>query len=406
MSTRLLALAGCVAALGAFAPPLAAQDEVFDDPAALEAEAVPEVDGQSLLFLEADTRVGGRFWAGFSSQWDTDSSGRDFTNDVGADFTLDSRPSQDFRVFSKVRVQAPFDDAQVRELFADFTAGPALFRVGKQSIKAGVGPFFSPADALSLEAVDPEDPDAERTGPTAAKARFAWGTTNLSVAAITEVAARPDDVGAWAQVEAVWGASEVAVSGFSRQHQGWRAATTVTGSWWGASLFGEAALIGHSPKTFVEGAEDQAYRLEQRDLVVSWTAGWRTTFDEMGLTWTLQYYANGLGTDDSPELARALARRGVVSVDDLKDWGRHQAASSVFFDNVASTGLDAGLVWTANLGDASGRLAPRVSWSAPGDPVTIVVVVPWNYGAPGSEFAPGGESWALGVEITLGNGLF
>lgn len=406
MSPRFLVLLTVLGGtIGAFVAPLAAQDEMFDDPGALETEAVPEVEGQSQRFLETDTRVGGRFWAGFSSEWDSGPQ-REFTNDLGADFTLDSRPSHDYRVFSKVRLEAPFDTAQVRELFADFTAGPAFFRVGKQSIKAGVGPFFSPADALSLEAVDPEDPDAERTGPIAAKARLAWGTTNLSVAAITEGATRPDDVGAWVQAEAVWGTTEVSLSGFLRRHQGWRVASTVTTPLGGVNLFAEAAVIGDNSKSFVQPAPGQGYDLDQLDLVASWTAGWRTTFDEVGLTWTVQYYFNGLGTDDSPEFARTLARQGVLSADDLKDWGRHQAATSVFMDNIASTGLDAGLVWTANLGDASGRVSPRLSWTAPGEPVTVAFDIPWLYGPEGSEYAPEGSSWALGLEISLGDGKF
>lgn len=400
MTPRVLAL---VVGLG-FSGSLAAQEEVFDDPSALEADAAPEVNGQDLRFLEAQTRVGGRFWAGFSSQWDTESD-REFTNDLGADFTLDSRPSADFRVFSKVRVEAPFEDAQVRELFADFTWGPTLLRVGKQSIKAGVGPFFSPADALSLEAVDPEDPDAERTGPTSAKARWSWDTTNLTAAVVSEGAQTPDDLGAWAQVEAVWGPWEGAVSGFFRQDQGWRAATTVSGALWGASLFAEAVVIGDSPKAFVTGT-GSTYEVDERPLVVSWTGGWKATLDEVHLTWTAQYYFNGLGTDDSPELARWLVRRGTLAADDLDDWGRHQAASSVFFDNLGATGLDAGLVWTANLGDTSGRLTPRISWTAPGDPVTVEVRVPWTYGAEGSEFAPEGDTWALAFEVRLGNGSF
>lgn len=389
-----------------------AQDSLFDDPAALETEAAPEVAGQGARFLESDTRVGGRFWSSFQSSWVSPQGPTwegELVTDLGADLTLDARPSQDVRVFGKARVTYPFDQSQVRELFTDFTWGSAvLVRVGKQSMKAGVGTFFSPADSLSLEAVDPQDPNADRVGPTAIKARASWGTTNLTAVLVTEGAHAPDQVGGWTQVEAVWDVWEAGLAGFYRESEGWRGSTTLTGSWAGVQLFNEVVVIGDAPKTFAKpvAGVPGGYVLEHRPLVVSWTSGFRATYEELNLTWTAQLYENGLGSDESPTLARTLVRQKVLAAEDLADWGRHQAASSVSLGDVADTGVDLGVLWTANLADGSGRLRPRLSWSAPGDPVTLEVALPWFYGSQGADLAPDGSRWGLSLTIQLGNGLF
>ena len=67
------------------------------------------------------------------------------------------------------------------ELFADFDVDNRVFvRAGKQTVNWGVGTFFSPANLINLDEIDPEDPHCrtlrtgQRQGATAYRYRQSY----------------------------------------------------------------------------------------------------------------------------------------------------------------------------------------------------------------------------------------
>lgn len=396
---------------------LEAQEELFDDPDALEATApTPVVDSQQNRFLEAGTKLGGRFWATLTSSWLTEPGERlpegSLTTDLGADLSFDARPSQDYRVFGKVRGTAPFDDPEVRELFADVQLTPGLgVRIGKQNLKSGVGYFFSPADSLSLASLNPNDPEAEREGPVALKAGMALGTTNFTTVVLIQEADHPEDVGGYGQIEGVWGDWEWGAGTFVQRDRAPKVMATLTGSLGSVQSFSELTVSRGSDRHFVAEASGGSPGLrvyqDRSSLFLSWTTGVKVSEDEHNLSLTVQVYYNGEGYDDDELLGPAgqMARQGLLLPSDLAFWGRYQGALKATAQDLGGSGVSVSVQGLSAAYPASGTITPGVSYSWE-DHAEVLLTAPWAWGEAGSEYAPEGRRWGVSVEVKLGAGSF
>lgn len=415
-------------------PFLRAEEEEFDFEVS-EADAPSPPAAVSLG--SRGTEIGGTFRFRTSSAWDADGAwgaweAADmedaFALDLGANAFLDARPSDVFRVFAKIDVSWPFtengtrgfDDVfRVRELFSDFQYGDSLFfRAGKQNLGWGVGRFFSPADILNVEEVDPEDPDAEREGPVALKAQAPMGPHNISLYAVFDDALAVEDTALASRVELLLGDVEIGLGGFWQRERSPMGVLTGTTNLGDFHLFAEGTLSWGSARTFVvedaAAASGIATASYAEGLFPSATAGLTWNHDDpedlFSLSLSAQYLYNGWGhTDDL--LARnsaavlALAVRGQLAVSDLVGACGHYAAAGFTWRGMLGTDLKPSLLWIGNLSDGSGRLAAAMGWE-PADEWGLSVKAGWRYGPEGAEYAPRGEGFSFTVTASMGEGGF
>jgi hypothetical protein len=184
---------------------------------------------------------------------------------LSASLFFDARPTDTTRFYGSAKSAWPFEDTidgvavpdiQIFELFSDFNWDDRVFfRFGKQTITWGVGYFFSPADVLNIQAIDPENPTAQREGPVSIRAHYPipGSQNNLwAYAVFDDPDMKPEDTALAAKAEFVLGPWELGVGGWYRYDRPLRGMLTASGSIGQVSLFGEASLSLGSERKWVE----------------------------------------------------------------------------------------------------------------------------------------------------------
>ena len=368
----------------------------------------------------ASVRVGGKFapylqanwlykdpWGGDLSLGDPDY--KSLVPSLPLLMFIDARPKEDFRVYFSVKANWPFASTttstassatglsssssgyvKVFELFSDFNLNDAVFfRFGKQSVKWGVGYFFSPADLISLASIDVTDPTAQREGPIALRvnAPIPGRQDNVWAYAIvpSEIAPsslKPEDIGFAGKYELVVGGWEIGAGGIYQKSIDPRLMLTASGSIYTVGLFGEAVTA------IDPDADDASDRVR-----FSGTAGFNYTNSDLYLTLVGQYYFNGESKVESRTQYAALS---------LSD-------SHVFSDKVT-----AGILVVSNVSDLSFMVQPTISWvcldytTLSFSPVfTFATDELWGKGKTAEYVAlTGGPAMTLSVKIVLGSGNF
>ncbi len=372
---------------------------------------------------------GGRFDSSFSSDWSWLEGGlflepeaTAFNTRLGADLFFDARPDESFRVFGKIKaaydpVKAPEDwDLSIFELFSDFNIKDRIFfRVGKQTIRWGVGYFFSPADVFSLVLIDPEDPGAEREGPVSLKGQLPFGVHNLYLYLLAppiseDEIPQADEIAVAPKLELVLWNYELGLGGFYQKDRSPRAMLTLTGPIWDIDFFGEAVLSYGSERTFVrdDPLPYKTYRKED-ELFFSGTAGLSYMNPDWHLSLFGQYFYNGEGYQDSSLLATAglAVTSGDLSPANLIYFGRHYLSLSLGWSDIGESGVGLSVLWLANLSDSSGYLLSGISWQL-FDFINLSTSLRLNYGDQdsGAEYAPMGPGLAWSIGLNLGSGRF
>lgn len=343
--------------------------------------------------------------------------------DLKTTLLLDARPEEDYRVFLKANLASPFSgpqDVTLREIFADFNLSRTLFvRAGKQTVNWGVGYFFSPANLISLQAKDPEDPTKELLGPLAVKANLPLGPNNYYLYTVLEDLTTRKTAGLAPRGEWVLGDSEVTLSGYYRPSEPWGAAGTWSGRWGDVNLFGEGVLRGQVEKVFVVTDPQSPLGLSTEtrkdSLFFQGTLGFTWSWTEEAGVWGLnaagQYYFNGLGYADPRDIfdrtqgLMALLGSGKVPQGDLAERSQHYGAFSLGISNIFDADLGLSLFWMGNLADQSGKTSATLSWKG-FDHLTLSTGYTLGYGTEGGEFNPQGLSHSLSLRIILGAGTF
>lgn len=392
----------------------------------------------SLLLRTNGTEIGGTYFFSASPTW-TWTSGSTFTQpsqqglnpSLGVQMYFDSKPQvakqgESFHVFGKFDFFSPFaadsytsdfsaarfnapllptdlsQSFKLEELFADFNWGQTVwFRAGKQTVKWGVGYFFSPADVLNLTSIDPANPTATLEGPIALKTQVPFGQDNFYLYTVASNAATPSQV-AWApKVEVVLGNAELAVAGYYRPDMVVRPRAMLMASFpvWIADVYGEAVGSYGSERNYVH-YQGGLYSVSN-DLTdpffqgtIGFTVSWNDSLENWNLTLNAQYYYNGQGYEDSsvitglatnPAALLSLETNSGLLPTDLMFPGRHYAALNAGLSKVMGSPWGLSMTWIANLGDGSGQLDPGVSCIITKD-VTMALSIPFWYGAPGTQF--------------------
>ncbi len=417
--------------------PVSADDGV-DDPFGSESdlfsgdliEETPEDEasaaaGVADLLTSEVAKVGGSF--ALSVNLSADPEQIESLDDLGSTYTLaptvylDSRPDADFRVYIKTNLAyttagpTPEATLNVEELFGDVALSHRLYlRAGKQNMGWGVGYFFSPADLVSLEAVDPDDPEADREGPVAVRLHLPHKTTNAYAYAMLDDLPDGGSAGWAGKIEFVLGSAEYTAGGYYEDGSVSAAMATVSAGIWDLDVFAE--LVAQYGATVTMVSEDGPALVTDRrsdTWFALFTAGarynWSDDYDNFNLTGVGQYYYNGEGYADPTVLQDpripALIAAGELGRKDLFGTGRHYAAVSLRWADALGTELSPSVFWIGNLSDGSGHLSAEARYRL-GDYVSLTPGYTYTYGEAGEEYAPGGAGHRVSLNMALGSGAF
>ena len=405
-----------------------------------------DADFSAAMLTTEETRIGGRYrfalrptfsWNELESLSQVDGWPEyTFETELSTQVYLDARPSADFRVYAEADVSYPFtaapatgneparefdDIVTITELFSDFTIGDALFlRGGKHTVTWGVGYFFSPADIINLERIDPEDPEADREGPVNVKAQLPISTTNLYLYVLPPV--RDQEYPAVApKGEVVVGPFEVGLGGFWRYEEDPAAMLTAEGTVGDFSLFGEAVVLAGTDRTYVREVTptlENPLGLEtymKDEAVFNGTVGARYGYSDVegriNLNITAQYLYNGEGYTDPDVLsenraaALALIGEGDLSASDLTQPGQHYGALSAGLRNILESDVSLQTFWYADILAATGQLSADLSYQFTTE-LSARVGARYLYGESGAEFTPTGQRLGFEVSFDVGSGRF
>jgi len=345
--------------------------------------------------------------------------------DLEASAYADLRASEFFRLYGAV----PYDynipqsvtsltvedeGFALDELFVDAAIERAIFfRMGKQRVRWGVGNWYKPSDVLSLSAIDPDNPRAEREGPFAFKADMPFGLNHATLYVVppTEI----DELGQFSvaqRTDFVAGGFELTLAGFYRGDMAAkpRAMFLFTGALAGIDVYGENVVSWGSDRIYVESdglGGYQTYTIENKPIFQS-TLGLKYskfTSDGFVLNLHVQGYYNGAGYADSSILAMEAAKNAIKAVDGYSSAdtsatgnGRFYLAGSIGLGFRKGRGKD--LVNTSfsayalhNFSDNSTRIGPSLGLTlgSGGSRFSMDLTAVSSFGSAGSEYAPRGN---------------
>ena len=391
------------------------EDDIFsNEPITSE---IPKTD-QNLFkppqIVEKKLDIGGKFVSTFSAQptWlFGDLSAGSYVPssdllylDLGMTLFLDSRPDDHFRVYTKLNVYYPYnlntkilstlpssDNLKIMEMFADFDINRIVFfRAGKQTIKWGVGYFFSPADIINTVPIDPQNPtnDTTREGPVAIKMQIPIQTTNLYGYIIDYDVTHPEDLAFAAKGEFVVSTLETTVGLFYKKDAPPKGMLAFTFPWGDFNFFAEGVLGYGSGKNFVQTTLLPPYfktYTRSDEWFLDGTAGIQWMLPDYDFMVIGQYYYNGEGyADDSiilnnfPQIG-ALIATDKLSLNDILYSSMHYIGLMINWTRINKSDFGAGVFWLANLSDSTGQIKPFVSYT-PNNWINLTLSVPISYG--------------------------
>lgn len=430
------------------------EDEEMIDVVEAEGDANPEDD----LLVREDVRIGGRLATNFEaiSLWEDypdsesvfDPTDGMFVPQITADLFLDARPESDFRFYTKLLIDYPFEvevpgedggtvadndvavpSIEVFELFSDFSYRERLFfRIGKSVINWGVGYFYSPADVISLTPIDPEDPEADREGPLSFRTHVPFDVHNAYFHIVAGETIADDgeievsELTLAPRIELFLGGVEYGLGAFYQEDLSPRAMATASGSVWDFDLFAEAVASYGSDRVFIRRTEAgpfeyETYRVED-EVYFKGTAGVRYSNSARDALIVGQYLFNGEGYRDQTvpkDLRAAFLGEGlppaidmseaVLGLSDLTEAGRHYATALASLSEVLGSDLSATLLWQGNLSDGSGILRPSLSYRL-FERATVTASLAVAYGEDADEFSSMGARLTSSLGVSLGSGSF
>lgn len=397
-------------------------DDLFGDSIFTEVEEDPDANPADDLLTSDKVVIGGNFSVTFDlnlalnpeEEEDAFTSG---LTDLSTRLFLDARPVPEFRAFVKGDIAYDTTDGvsfDLREAFADITIADTVYvRAGKQTVNWGVGLFFSPANLINLETIDPENPDAELAGPVAVKAQVPIDSSNATGYLLLDDIGSGNDIGVAARYEFLVEGYELTVGGIYRPDNPWSVVATATGAIADVTVFGEIVIEGNSNKVFIveDPGTPLGYSTTTSDaLYGSATFGARysyTTEDELyTVLGSAQYLFNGLGYEDpsiftdNPQVIAALLGQGDLEFSDLSKRGQHYLAANLSSPELAGSDFNPSALWVANLSDGSGFLSASVNYDGI-DYVTPSLSYRFNYGAAGAEYSPQGNRHSLNLSLDI-----
>jgi hypothetical protein len=356
-----------------------------------------------------------------------------FTGDLEGKFALDARPAKEYRAKMALTTSWPFAGAaapatapgpgspstvsvpniKVWELFGDVNIDDEVFvRIGKQVTSWGLlGSAYSPTDVISLSPKDVTDLEAEREGPVAIKVSVpasAWNAafSGLVMARDEWLSSSPTwrDLGYAAKGEFLIKYTEVSIGGFYRQSLAPKLVGTLTSGLGyiplpfvrDINIFSESALSWGSDRELGSGtsASGTFSTLSKPDssLYYQGTLGASYSNSELNSTFSVEYFYNGLGSNEGDYAARAYRSLFVATGDgklltlgDALHPGMHNLTALLSFTEIGGSKFGSTTIWQQNLSDGSGWVREKLSY-APWKYVSFYAGCDLVYGATGSEF--------------------
>lgn len=386
------------------------EEVVEEAPAQGAAETVTQNPVTAALKSDK-VRVGGSFYGSITPSvawedfWDGGLAPSDTTTSLGASLKstifFDARPTEDFRVYGSAKAAYPFATAttdgtvipnlSVFELFADFTLNDKVyFRMGKSTVKWGVGYFWSPADVINLTPIDILDAEAQREGPLNFRVNVPIPGTQNNLYFYTILDSDDidfDTTALAAKAEFLLGNYEVGLGAYYRYDTAERAMLTLTGPLGDFDVFGEAMASRGSAKTYVTGIATDgtiSYRASDdvRDsLFFSASAGFLYNNQNENITAVGQYYYNGEGYSNTNRDALVSQAKLAIATAAFTEPSKIASLTASLSSLISGSGqhygalmlskgelfaledLSASVIAVANLSDLSGLIKPSLSWS-------------------------------------------
>jgi hypothetical protein len=346
---------------------------------------------KGVIFDTGNIKIGGNFQTSIGTMTtlyaDDDNSFGDNIKDtkinpnVGAYITVDARPNQDLRMYSKFGLRYPFssraastatttakttkypapigdvttyktdvtttitDWIYLKELFTDFSvADTAFFRFGLHTVTWDAGYFFSPvSDIINSSSINPEDVEAQVDGcfnlrtqitiPNSQNCFWLYVLPAFDYAKNTVFAGKYDLLlGGW----------ELGFGGYYKHNAAPKVTFTATGSIRKLNLFGEAVFQYGSDREWNEDTDKSA--------IFRATAGFMYTWKTPSITLAGQYYYDGNNfTVDTNADIMYLAKNPLYIKEDLTKG--HNVALLLSFGRIfGTTDLTASVFGMVNFG--------------------------------------------------------
>ena len=257
---------------------------------------------------------------------------------LGSSITIDARPNQDLRLFSRFNFGYPFvtraastaistatttarkisedktiyntnvttnvetkitDWIQLKEMFTDFNTGDYVsFRFGVHTVTWGAGLFYSPvSDMINTSSIDPEHRDEQVDGSLNLRTLINIPGTmnNLWFYVIPDQGTwQARDTALAVKGEFLFGGWELGAGAFYKYNTAPRAMLTASGSIQKWGLFGEAVYQYGSDREWIE---KQSF--DDKKSVFKATAGFMRSWSDPNITLLAQYYYDGNDFDAS-----------------------------------------------------------------------------------------------------------
>ncbi len=393
---------------------------------------------KSLLTTDS-VRVGGSIAGTVTTTWQwndpwnnglTPSDSYGLTPELSALIFFDGRPTESTRFYGSVKTAWPFTEStstQVFELFSDFSWNDSLYlRFGKQTINWGVGYFYSPANIMNLQQIDPTDPTAQLEGPVALRALVPIKGTQHNLwgyAVFDSATMKPEDTALAAKAELVFGGWELGLGGYYKKDDPIRGMVTAVGSIRDISLFGEATVSRGSSRTWVTKVLSldppvATTTTDDTSIFFKGTAGFRYSNSTDNWSLLAQYLYDGEGYANADREARidetnVLLVPGSETVYSqylkalIYNSGRHYAALSYSKSKFLVDDLTVSLFAMGNLSDFSVYIKPSLSYAF-FDGLSMSLSPFFAFGFDSGEYVVLNDGRAVGVTVvmTLGSGNF
>ncbi len=316
-------------------------DDLFGDDSISEVSDVAAKSDLSkgVIFDTGSIKIGGSLSAGLETNtvlWGPDQEdlgdnihNTTLTPDLSAMLSVDARPSETLRIYSKFGFAYPFVDNvtmalaqnrqpeftiadwfKLKELFTDFSLkDTAFFRFGVHTVTWGAGYFFSPvSDMINSSSIDPEHPEKQVDGSLNLRTQiiipnsqnclwfYVIPSTNFknqtaeSYARDTALAGKADIlIGNW----------ELGVGGLYKYNSAPKAMLTATGSLKKVSFFGEFV---YSYGAVSEWAKNTDW--DDKTSIFQATAGFSYYWKEQKINLAAQYLFEGNDKDFSKKISQ------------------------------------------------------------------------------------------------------
>ncbi len=310
-----------------------------------------------VVFQAGSVKLGGRFTSSVDAGFllydeDDDSSFKDriygttISPAISADISLDARPTDTLRMYTKFSLGYPFqttgtssagtlsisDFLQVKEMFTDFSlADRAFFRFGLHTVSWGTGYFFSPcSDMINSGKIDPENADEQVDGSLNLRTQIIFpGSQNcLWLYAIPQVGAGAlaRDTALAAKMDVVVSAFELGAGAFYQYEKSPKAMMTASGS----IINGKVSVFGEG--VFQYGADSEwaaDTSFDGKTALFKATAGFSYYWKDPKIMLMGQYYYDSNNKDATYSMALPAPMNGNFTIPN-QTYGHNAAVMASF----------------------------------------------------------------------------